>query len=84
LTGPRDHLRYFYNEKIMCAVGAAGLAETGHLSRRAVSGAFSHATFSAKLWPKGMACTELTVVHRRGAWTAATAATFGRGQRETG
>ncbi len=51
---------YFYNEKIMCALGA-GMAETGHLSPTGRVRALSAMRRFAKL-AEGMGLSELTVV----------------------
>tara|TARA_R110002110_G_scaffold20396_8_gene82886 strand:+ start:1450 stop:3036 length:1587 start_codon:yes stop_codon:yes gene_type:complete len=51
---------YFYNEKIMCALGA-GMAETGHLSPQGRRRALSAMRRFKKL-ADGMGLTELTVV----------------------
>jgi exopolyphosphatase / guanosine-5'-triphosphate,3'-diphosphate pyrophosphatase len=51
---------YFYNEKIMCALGA-GMAETGHLSPQGRVRALSAMRRFAKL-AEGMGLSELTVV----------------------
>ncbi|AXI47463.1 exopolyphosphatase [Sulfitobacter sp. SK012] len=51
---------YFYNEKIMCALGA-GMAETGHLSPQGRVRALSAMRRFKKL-ADGMGLTELTVV----------------------
>jgi len=51
---------YFYNEKIMCALGA-GMAETGHLSPEGRARALSAMRRFSKL-AEGMQLSELTVV----------------------
>ena len=51
---------YFYNEKIMCALGA-GMAETGHLSPEGRARALSALRRFSKL-ADGMGLSELTVV----------------------
>ncbi|MFT6675284.1 MAG: exopolyphosphatase/guanosine-5'-triphosphate,3'-diphosphate pyrophosphatase [Sulfitobacter sp.] len=51
---------YFYNEKIMCALGA-GMAETGHLSPTGRARALSAMRRFSKL-AEGMGLSELTVV----------------------
>jgi len=51
---------YFYNEKIMCALGA-GMAETGHLSPQGRARALSAMRRFSKL-AEGMGLSELTVV----------------------
>ena len=74
---------YFYNEKIMCALGA-GMAETGHLSPEGRVRALSAMRRFSKL-AQGMGLSELTVV----ATAAVRDASDGRDfcdevQRETG
>ena len=74
---------YFYNEKIMCALGA-GMAETGHLSPEGRIRALSAMRRFSKL-AQGMGLSELTVV----ATAAVRDASDGRDfcdevQRETG